>query len=103
MESGLVNVDYGLLILSSLAVYRLSYMIAKEEGPISIFARIRGKIDSKQSTWVGRGINCPLCISAWLSLLPIIFILPRMDIYTTIVLWLSIAGLSMLLERVSIR
>lgn len=98
-----MSTDYGLLIISALAVYRLSFMIAKEDGPLDLFNRIRGKVDPNQSTWVGRGINCPLCISVWLSLLPIIFILPRMNIYTTIVTWLSIAGLSALLERVSIR
>ncbi len=98
-----MNVDYGLLILSSLAVYRLSYMIAKEEGPISIFARIRGKIDPDQSTWVGRGINCPLCVSFWLSLLSTVFILQNRDFYTTIFLWLSLAGFSAFLERASLK
>lgn len=55
-------------LLSILAVYRLARMLAQEEGPFDVFARIRGRIDPNQETWIGRGINCALCLGFWLSL-----------------------------------
>lgn len=56
-------------VLVTLAVYRLTCLIVAEDGPFDVFARIRGRIDPEQKTWVGRGIRCSLCVSFWLSLL----------------------------------
>jgi len=101
MESNqLNNLDFGLFILFGLLIYRLSFLIAREEGPFSLFSRLRGRIDPSQSTWIGRGINCPLCISFWLSFI-IAYPLSDKSIYNIIFLWLSFAGLSMLFERIS--
>lgn len=52
-------------ILAALAVYRVSRMIAMEDGPADVFARLRDK--AGQSNWIGRGLNCPMCISFWLG------------------------------------
>jgi len=54
--------------MATLAAYRISYLIAREEGPFGVLAWLRGKIDPDQKTWVGRGVNCTLCISFWLAL-----------------------------------
>src|SRR3990167_3650096 len=54
--------------LSVLAVYRVSYMIANEDGPLDVFVFIREKVSQKN--WIGRGLNCVLCISVWLSIIP---------------------------------
>jgi len=62
------RVDILELIVATLAAYRLSYLIAREEGPFGITSWLRGKIDSDQRTWIGRGLNCTLCISFWLAL-----------------------------------
>lgn len=56
-------------LIAVLAVARVAYLIASEEGPFSVAARLRGLFDPDQRTWVGRGLNCPLCISFWLALL----------------------------------
>lgn len=61
-----------------LATYRVARMLALEEGPglpigdklkrrKGIFKRVREKIDLEQETWVGRGVNCVLCLSFWLA------------------------------------
>lgn len=55
-----------LFVLAVLATYRLSHMIAREDGPFDVFAILREKIG--QGNWIGRGLHCVLCISFWLSL-----------------------------------
>lgn len=58
-----------LFCLIALAVYRGSYMLAKEEGPFSIFLKLRDKVDPLQITWLGRGIRCPMCVSFWAGII----------------------------------
>lgn len=53
--------------LVTLAVYRVSRMITMEDGPLDVFAKIRGRIDPNQRTWIGRGLACVLCVSFWIS------------------------------------
>lgn len=52
--------------MASLAVYRVSRMIADEEGPFSAFTWLRGRFPS--NTWIGRGLECILCVSFWVAL-----------------------------------
>lgn len=49
------------------AVYFISYSIARLEGPFGAFAWLRGRIDPNQRTWLGRGLNCPICLSFWVG------------------------------------
>lgn len=53
-------------VLAVLATYRLAHMIAREDGPFDIFARMREKVG--QGNWFGRGLACVLCLSFWLAL-----------------------------------
>ena len=53
-------------ILASLAVYRLSRMITDEEGPFEVFTKVRGLAPT--TTWIGRGLECILCVSVWIAL-----------------------------------
>ena len=87
------------------AVYRVSFMITREEGPFDVFERIRTiaqqlpseadiQSNRRRLHWVARGIACPLCISFWFSL-PAAYIVTQVsDIpaIATFGLWLSIAG-----------
>lgn len=96
-------IDYGLFFLTGLSIYRVSFMLAKEEGPFSVFSSLRGRIDPSQSTWIGRGINCPLCISFWVCL-PSALAVFGLDPYITIMtIWFPLAGLTALFERISDR
>lgn len=54
------------LLIASLAVYRISRMIADEEGPFSVFTWLRGRF--KPDTWIGRGLECIMCVSVWIAL-----------------------------------
>lgn len=53
-------------LLASLAVYRVSRMIADEEGPFSVFAKLRAHF--KPDNWIGRGLECIMCVSFWVAL-----------------------------------
>ena len=48
-----------------LAAFRMAVLIIDDEGPLSLFAKIRGKIDPMQKTWVGRGLRCYWCVGFW--------------------------------------
>jgi hypothetical protein len=56
------------LIVIALAVWRVSRIIVREDGPFDVFAKLRGAIDPSQKTWIGRGLNCIACVSFWLAL-----------------------------------
>ena len=81
--------------LSVLAVYRVSYMIANEDGPLDMFVFVREK--AGQKNWIGRGLNCVLCISVWLSIIPAVAMVRdigffRSSFETIILYWFAIAG-----------
>jgi len=62
--------------MASLAVYRISHLIAVEPGPFFIVSRVKGwiyekadKAGQKAYGWhsLSDGVDCVLCISFWLS------------------------------------
>jgi hypothetical protein len=59
------------LLLAILAVYRVAFLIAYEEGPFALAERLRSWVVQRWGgkSWQGRGIACPLCISFWLAFL----------------------------------
>ena len=61
------------LVIGILAVYRISRMLALEDGPFDVLSGIREALG--QESWVGRGAACVLCISFWLAW-PIALLLP---------------------------
>lgn len=77
------------IVLATLATYRLSRMIALEDGPVDVFSNMREKVG--QATWVGRGVHCVLCISFWLSWL-VVLLLPLASLPEYVLAALGIAG-----------
>ena len=53
------------LILAALAVYRLSLLISKEDGPAWIFRKLRQLPPPKSSA--RDGLSCQLCTSVWFA------------------------------------
>ena len=49
-----------------LGTYRAVRMFLLEDGPFDVFAAIRARVT--QRTWVGRGLQCYLCLSFWVAL-----------------------------------
>lgn len=81
-------------LLVTLAVYRVSRMIAIEDGPFDVFAKIRGRIDPNQRTWIGRGLVCVLCISFWMAGLAALIV------GATWIEWLAMAGVIVVYREV---
>ena len=90
--------DWLRYLISVLAVLRIAYLLAHEDGPFDIIADWRAKVG--QVTWIGRGFHCVLCISFWLSLLAGLIAFG----WDGFVAWFGIAGgvmvIWLILERV---
>ena len=87
--------------IAMLAVYRLSHMIAMEEGPGAVFHLLREKFG--QGNWFGRGLNCVLCISFWLSLSVPSFIMASNPVNPRefVILWVGTSGAVLTLHRLT--
>lgn len=88
------------LLLAAFAAYRCANMFALEDGPFDVFAAIRARIDPEQQTWIGRGLNCPLCIGVWVSLVCALVIQPQ-SITQFFLMWFGIAGAQVFLQKVT--
>lgn len=96
------------LLLAVLATYRLASLLAREEGPFSVFDRLRAYLGAydydengmPETAW-GRGISCVFCVGVYMAgLLLFLVYLPTLtgDILLT---WLGIAGGQVFLERLT--
>ncbi len=88
-----------LILAGGLIGYRTGKMVTSEEGPFSIFSKIRG-LDSAQKTWIGRGLHCPFCVSFWTSLLGVCLVAFPFTDFNALQLaayWLAASGLASLL------
>lgn len=83
------------LLLAALATYRLARMVATEEGPFGVFVALRGRLDPDQRTWIGRGLNCPLCVGFWAAPLA----LGLLWLWPPLAWWLGCAGAATLLQK----
>lgn len=53
-------------LITSLAIWRLTYMVVEEDGPGNIFLKLRESASSdKQRLWLP--FNCFYCASVWVS------------------------------------
>lgn len=81
-------------LLASLAVYRLSRMITDEEGPFTVFTKLRGLAPT--TSWVGRGMECIMCMSFWVAL-PIALYVD--GTWTVPLTWLALSGVTVLIRK----
>lgn len=57
-------------VVISLAVWRVSRIIAMEDGPFNVFDAIRLRLKVHEGrTWIQKGIVCIGCISFWVGML----------------------------------
>ena len=85
----------GLLVAAILATWRVTHLIAAEDGPWNVIARLRGLAGSGM---LGRLMDCFYCLSLWVAL-PIALALGD-DWITRGIAWLALSGGAILLERV---
>lgn len=91
-----------LFLLAGLTVYRVGRMIATEDGPADVFAKLRWR--AGQQTSFGRGLHCPYCVSFWAGLFTAIWLIPLYPSFgglNGIVIWgftgLALAGFAAML------
>lgn len=79
-------------LLAALAVYRVARMIALEDGPLNLFAKLQDWAEPRQEkNWFAKGILCPLCLSWWLAL-PTLYFFQPLSAAQYMLTWLAIAG-----------
>lgn len=83
-------------ILSSLAVWRLTHLIAEEDGPWDMIVRIRGKLGTGL---LGSLMDCFYCLSFWLSLPMAIWLSSGWA--GLFLQWQALAGAACLLEKMT--
>jgi hypothetical protein len=90
--------DYTLLILSVLAAWRVTHLLANEDGPAGIIFKARVRLGNGL---VGSLMDCFNCLSFWVAA-PAAFFLTS-DILSWIVAWLAISGAACLLEQMTVK
>jgi len=95
--------DALLYALVTLAVYRVSHMIAGEDGPFLVFAKLRGALYERFAhiarwSWLYEGAACVLCLSFWFSFIGAL-ITPGLFLLD----WLGIAGAALIIHKVAYR
>ncbi len=93
--------NYVLLVF---ACYRLAQLITLDEGPFSIFSKLRIKVgaydygeNGEAKTGLGRAMTCLYCLGIWIAL-PLSLYATGIDWY---IAWFAIAGGQAFLQGLS--
>jgi hypothetical protein len=89
------------ILLAILACYRVSELIAIDDGPYKVFSRLRqglGRRAALEQRWNKEGVwsnlaelvQCPYCIGVWVAAL--FALLLAGDVKEFLLMWLGIAG-----------
>lgn len=84
------------LTLAILATWRVSHLIASEDGPFDVIVRLRLRAGNGV---LGKLMDCPYCLSLWIAA-PLALLLAD-GAGAWCVAWLAISGGSSLLEKLS--
>jgi len=83
-----------LYVLAVLATWRITHLLANEDGPADIIVRLRGRLGDG---FIGSLLDCFNCLSLWIAA-PAAFLLSRRPLMG-VISWLAISGGACLLER----
>lgn len=92
-----------LMLLCVLATWRLSHLVAHEDGPFDAVIRLRARAGDGV---LGRLMDCPYCLSLWIAApaaLLLAWRVPELRFPESCVAWLAISGGSSLLEKLAAR
>jgi hypothetical protein len=84
--------------VSILAVWRVTHLLAREDGPWDVIYRLRRRMGDST---LGRLMDCFYCLSLWVAL-PFAFFVGGAWLDRAVV-WLALSGATCLLERVTER
>jgi len=85
--------------LAALATYYVALSVTKQEGPWAIFERVRAHWSAND--WKGRGIRCHVCVSLYSAagVTGLLLLLGWCEIAAAPVVWLGLAGASVILNK----
>lgn len=86
------------LVLAALAVWRLSHLLAAEDGPWDVIVQLRRKLGT---TGWGRLMDCFYCLSLWISIPFALYVVDGM--LDRVVAWLALSGAASLAEKLAKR
>jgi hypothetical protein len=81
-------------VLAALAVWRVTHLLASEDGPADLVFRLRTKLGSG---FFGKLMDCFYCLSLWVAA-PFAFIVTR-QVAAWLLVWIALSGTACLLER----
>jgi hypothetical protein len=87
-----------LLVAAILATWRLTHLVAAEDGPWDVVARLRRRAGA--GFW-GRLMDCFYCLSLWIAF-PVAWLVGD-DWRSRLIAWPALSGGAILLERVTAR
>lgn len=85
-------------LLAVLAVWRFTHLVAAEDGPFRMFARLRMKVG--EGFW-GTLLDCFYCLSLWMAA-PFAFLLSR-SWRERLLIWPALSALAILINRLADR
>ncbi len=85
---------WAMLVVAILATWRLTHLLAREDGPADLVVRLRSRLGAG---WLGRAMDCFNCASLWVAA-PVAWWLGT-STADRVVLWLALSGAVCLLER----
>lgn len=74
-------------VLCALAVWRLSHLLAYEDGPFDLVVRLRQRVGNG---FFGSLMDCYYCVTVWIAI-PFALLLTH-DVVTGLVTWLALSG-----------
>jgi len=84
------------LVLAVLATWRVTHLLAREDGPADLLVRLRKRLGAGLA---GQLMDCFQCLSLWVAA-PFTLFVSRRPL-EWLVAWLAVSGAACLLERVS--
>jgi hypothetical protein len=82
--------------LAALATWRVSHLLASEDGPGAVVARLRSRLGDSV---LGKFVDCFGCLSVWIAI-PLAFFVAEGPL-NLVMTWLALSGAAFLLERMS--
>jgi hypothetical protein len=87
---------HGRFVLAVLATWRVTHLLAEEDGPADIVVRLRRKAGPG---WAGRLMDCFYCLSVWVAAPFSVTVLRTRRVEP--LSWLALSGAACLLEQAS--
>jgi hypothetical protein len=87
-----------LFFIVSLAIWRITHLLSKEDGPFDLIFRLRQL--AGEGVW-GKLMDCFYCLSIWISL-PFALWLGS-SVSEKLLFWMACSGLACLLEKVTVK